>query len=246
MVHDPHACFCSTLDLAPKSAASLVQGKGRAALFKPSHWGSKRILKVGFIGGSEAVRKRVAKHAQQWAATGAGLQFYFWTDAKTGAEADAADIRVSFNRDGRSWSYLGTDATLPEFAGQPTMNLGWLTETLPEEQAQSVILHEFGHALGLIHEHQNPHKKIDWDEDAVIADLSGPPNNWDRKRILSNMFKAYDPKLLFATKVDAQSIMMYPIKASWTKNGFSVGFNVTLSSDDKRLIKEAYPSIGGV
>ena len=52
-----------------------------------------------------------------------------------------------------------------------------------------MILHEFGHALGLIHEHQNPIQAIDWNKPAVIADLSGPPNNWDRDTIEHNMFE---------------------------------------------------------
>ena len=36
------------------------------------------------------------------------------------------------------------------------MNYGWIDADSPEEELRSVVLHEFGHALGLIHEHQNP------------------------------------------------------------------------------------------
>jgi hypothetical protein len=50
----------------------------------------------------------------------------------------------------------------------------------PRDDAACV--HEFGHALGLIHEHQNPNRAIQWNRDAVINDLQGPPNNWDLKQ----------------------------------------------------------------
>jgi serralysin len=242
MEHDPASCFCAALDVRPEGGAGVMKGKGRAALLKATHWGDHRQLTVGFYGGSDAVRQRVVRHAQEWTRSGAGVKFHFW--ASTNADPATADIRVSFVQNGRSWSYLGTDARRPELRGKPTMNLGWLTESLSEERARAVILHEFGHALGLIHEHQNPHDQIDWDTDAVIADLSGPPNNWDRQTILSNMFKAYDTAALVATDVDENSIMMYPIKASWTKSGFSVGFNSQLSEHDKSLIKAAYPPLG--
>ncbi len=78
-----------------------------------------------------------------------------------------------------------------------------------------MILHEFGHALGLIHEHQNPLGTIKWNKPAVVHDLSGPPNNWDQATIDHNMFEAYPAAEIDGTKLDKTSIMMYPIPASW-------------------------------
>jgi hypothetical protein len=105
----------------------------------------------------------------------------------------------------------------------------------------SVVLHEFGHALGLIHEHQNPKNAIKWNKPAVIQDLSGPPNNWDTAKIQHNMFDNYDPAKVTATTVDSQSIMMYPIPKTWTLDGFSAGLNRDLSPTDKQLIHRVYP-----
>ena len=103
-----------------------------------------------------------------------------------------------------------------------------------------MVLHEFGHALGLIHEHQNPNRPIAWNRAAVIADLSGPPNEWDLPTIENNIFKRYDPTELSSTPVDPQSIMMYPIPAAWTTDGFSAALNRELSGTDKEFIREAY------
>ena len=48
------------------------------------------------------------------------------------------------------------------------MNYGWLTPESAQDEVRRVVLHEFGHALGLIHEHQNPKGGgIEWNRDAV-------------------------------------------------------------------------------
>ena len=114
--------------------------------------------------------------------------------------AIGSDIRVNFSQRG-SWSYIGTDATqipLESF----TMNLGFVDK--------ATVLHEFGHALGLIHEHQSPFRGgYEWDKEAVIRALSGPPNYWDRERIENNIFKRYKKRKLRGTRYDTKSIMHY-------------------------------------
>jgi serralysin len=150
------------------------------------------------------------------------------------------DIRIAFEQGNGSWSYLGTmcrDIDKPK----PTMNYGWLTPSSDEAELRRVVLHEFGHAIGLIHEHQNPKGGIKWNRPAVIKDLSGPPNRWDEATIESNMFRYYPPTDVIATDVDAKSIMMYPIPKAWTLDGFSSGFNGELSDNDKALIQGVYP-----
>ena len=48
------------------------------------------------------------------------------------------------------------------------MNLALRGEQYPDR----VILHEFGHALALVHEHQNSALSIQWNETAVIEELT--------------------------------------------------------------------------
>jgi len=44
------------------------------------------------------------------------------------------------------------------------MNYGWLRDDTQDEEYSRVVLHEFGHALGCIHEHQQPKFGRVWDK----------------------------------------------------------------------------------
>jgi serralysin len=209
------------------------EGKPKAALLNQFKWQPGTEVRVRFLEGDTGLQKRVAGVAQEW--TGpqmANLSLKF-------VDGGDADVRIAFEQGNGSWSYLGTMCQqIP--ARKPTMNYGWLVPDSDDDELRRVVLHEFGHALGLIHEHQNPNRPIAWNRAAVVADLSGPPNDWDLPTIENNIFKRYDPAELSSTPVDPQSIMMYPIPAAWTTDGFSAALNRELSGTDKEFIREAY------
>jgi serralysin len=229
-----HFCMCPTpADLSPEDKKRLAFH--RAALLKSAKWNPGDVITARFLEGDPALQARVKAVALEW--TGPRMANLTLDFRKTGP----TDIRIAFRQGNGSWSYLGTMCRQIAPESEPTMNYGWLTPHSSEDEVRRVVLHEFGHALGLIHEHQNPNGGIPWNEDAVRHDLSGPPNNWDPATIDNNMFKFYPETDLVATDVDAYSIMMYPIPASWTTNGFSAGFNSELSATDKTLIRSVYP-----
>jgi hypothetical protein len=155
-----------------------------AAVLRSKLWNPGRTLRVRFMDGLPEVRAKVQQYANQWTQY-ANIIFDFGDDPD-------AEIRISFQQTG-SWSALGTDALVEEYflKNQPTMNFGWLVPGLPEKEYSSVVLHEFGHALGMIHEHQSPAGGIQWNESVVIKDLSGPPNHWDVTTIRMNVFDRY-------------------------------------------------------
>jgi serralysin len=205
----------------------------RAALLDAARWPTGTTISIKFLEGDAGLQQRVKDVANGWTSL-ANLGFDF-------RNAGDTDMRIAFQQGKGSWSYLGTVCRqIPQ--DEPTMNYGWLTPDSPDDVLRRVVLHEFGHALGLIHEHQNPQGGIQWNRDAVIRDLSGPPNNWSLETIEFNIFQRNSLSEVTATSVDKASIMMYVIPQSWTLDGFSSDLNSELSVQDKEFIRTAYPS----
>lgn len=193
-------------------------------------WPNGSTLRVAFLEGDPAVIKRVQPIIEEWSQY-ANIQFQFVNDPK-------AEIRVSFDRRTGSWSYVGVDCLLPWLQGKPTLNLGWLKPNTAQAEYNRVVLHEFGHALGLIHEHLSPTATIPWDEAKVIAYYKRT-QGWTEAYVRSNLLnKTHVDKF---TPFDPQSIMLYAIDKSLTKDGSSTDWNTELSEKDKSFIAECYP-----
>lgn len=203
-------------------------------------WRPGQTLRIRFLDGSSVQRERTEAHASKWLAH-ANLKF----DFKGGA---GAEIRVSFTFDpGSSWSSVGTDALSPHNTkSEPTMNFGWLDDDTSDLEYARVVIHEFGHALGCIHEHENPKGGIVWNKPAVYKAFSGPPNHWTKEEIDFNVLDRYSEDQINGTKFDPKSIMLYAFAPSLilapkalAKTGTRE--NSRLSAGDKRYIKKMYP-----
>ncbi len=204
----------------------------RAFVLAKKIWKPGRTLRVRFMGGTPQVQEKVRKYANEWSKH-IGIKFNF------GDYADA-EIRIAFVKDG-SWSYIGTDA-LAISKAQPTMNYGWFDKPLSEDEYSRVIIHEFGHALGMPHEHSHPENGIPWNKEAVYRYYEGPPNNWSRAQVDNNLFAKYDKSITKASKFDRESIMLYPIPKEFVNDQkFAVGMNTKLSETDKKFMAKVYP-----
>ena len=194
-------------------------------------WQPGRVLRARFLDGDAMVQQRLQPFALEWSKF-AGITFVFGNDPD-------AEIRISF-KDRGSWSYIGTDClSIPKT--QATMNFGWLTRTTSDEEYSRVVTHEFGHALGCIHEHQNPSTNIPWDKPKVYAFYAGPPNNWSHDQVDINLFETYSRDQTQFSRFDPKSIMLYPIPNDFTIGDFQVGWNTVLSDTDKSFIAALYP-----
>ncbi|MES1172372.1 MAG: pre-peptidase C-terminal domain-containing protein [Bacteroidota bacterium] len=228
----PKICFDRLLpgDLVRPHAAPLrmAGGRQRAIALAKKEWVNGSTIHIGFLGGTAEQQQMVRSIAPEWTEH-ANLRFEFTDDPR-------AEIRVSFDPDDGAWSYIGTDnSNIPLQAA--TLNLGW--------QDKAVILHEFGHMIGLAHEHQNPEGGLIWNEEVVIRDLSGPPNRWDLATIRHNVLDKYSVDQIMGTEFDPASIMLYAFPDEWTKNPGGTHENVELSRQDKAFISGArmYPRV---
>lgn len=209
----------------------LVSGAGQGVFDFNNKWTPGITISVSFVDGSDWQKSEVKQYAPIWCQY-ANVKFNF-LDNGTG------DVRISFDPNKGSYSFIGVDIK-NRLPSQETMNLGWINNTKTEDQLKGVILHEFGHTLGLLHEHMNPLSNIRWNKPVVYAYYM-QYDGWDKAMVDKQVFdrysvsqtnKSYDPK----------SIMHYPIPASFTLDGYSIGENDDLSDDDKKLVAELYPS----
>lgn len=194
-------------------------------------WQPGQELRVRFLDGSKALHERVKKHAGSWLEH-ANLAFTF------GKFADA-EIRVSFVGDGY-WSVIGTDA-MDEPGDLPTMQLGGFDAKSDDVVLRRTVLHEFGHAIGCVHEQASPAYSIPWDEEKVYEHYA-LWQGWDRKKTYENVLFRYSRKDTRYTQHDPHSIMQYPVQKALTRGGFEIPWNNDLSELDKAFIAKMYPA----
>ena len=197
-------------------------------------WENGKKLKVKFLGGTTFLQQNVITSAKSWE-TFANIEFEFVTRGD-------AEIRVAFISGRGSWSYIGTDALNITNQSEPTMNFGWFDDQTTTFEFDRTVIHEFGHCLGCIHEHQSPAASIDWNIPAVYdyyQNTQIPP--WDKATVDRNIFAKYTAGEVTNSNFDNKSIMLYPIPIDFTNDGFSVGMNNMISKQDSLFISQRYP-----
>lgn len=219
-----HAQICKEVHLDGVTAP-------RGAVINSVKWPKGSVITVRLYGGTTKVRQKVEEYAKEWS-NYANITFKFVTRG-------TAQIRVTFTPGG-SYSYLGT-AALRRPSDAETMNFGWFDDNTSDAEFSRTTIHEFGHALGMIHEHQNPVASIPWDSTAVYAYYKGAPNYWDTTKVNTNLFDKYSATQTQYSAYDPKSIMHYSVSSALTTNGFSVGYNNVLSDTDKAFIAQVYP-----
>jgi hypothetical protein len=204
----------------------------RAAVEILRLWDNDRTLRVRFLDGEAVVQEKIAAIAKEWEQH-VNLRLEFVRDG-------AAEIRISFRDAGFSWSTVGTDA-LSRPRAAATMNYGWLKPNTAVREYRRVVLHEFGHALGMIHEHNNPDAagRIPWDKPKVYDYYAR--QGWSREDVDHNLFAVYDRDQTNFTEFDPTSIMQYAVPDELTVGSFAIGWNTELSQHDKDFMRRQYP-----
>ena len=153
-------------------------------------------------------------------------------------DKNPADIRIEFGWNKGSRSSYGKDAKKITDPKEQTITYSWFDV--------SSIMHEFGHALGLLHEHQNPKgNNINWDEEKVYK-WAEENYGWNKTTVDRQLLLRYGESLYDvenSSVFDPDSIMLYTYPAELTRdNKESIGGPRLSPTDVEYLIKVYTPT----
>jgi hypothetical protein len=164
-------------------------------------------LDVHFMNGPKSDHRKVERIASEWTdkALGERVRFRF------GRPRAASQIRILVDPNKGYSSKVGRD-NLGVPKNQPTMHLA--------DAEHRPVLHEFGHVLGLRHEHHHPASGIVWNKPVVYRELK-QQFGWSKAMVDSNIFERFTQDFSCGGEAfDKNSVMIYEIPKRWTKNGF--------------------------
>jgi len=151
-------------------------------------------------------------------------------------------IRISFRHAGYS-SYIGRDLLLID-VGTPTMVLENLDLALPLSPLnKGRVVHEFMHALGVMHEHQHPDAGC---ENEILWSVIQEQWKWTDKQMETNFRQIVRTDAIHTTPYDKDSLMHYQLDARFLRSGersscHSSALRTAMSEGDRKLLEETYP-----
>ncbi|WP_109511189.1 matrixin family metalloprotease [Pseudomonas ovata] len=223
------------IDPTDEADATQAPGQPRLLIAFNKYWARGRTLTIRFLQDPpDFITGPIIAAANQWLAH-ANLKFDFVAHGPS-------DIRIGFNEH-LNWSELGTDALLIA-QDQPTMELNvrelFDDKIQPLPELPRIVLHEFGHALGAVHEHQHPRANIPWNIPLLTALLKQV--GYSEALIQKNFLEHYEAADFKHAAYDRDSVMHFDIPNGLTLGDFEVlNIGKTLSAGDIQMMRSVYP-----
>lgn len=247
---EPHL-FTPILD-----AALAEGGSGWVPVDKT--WGPGTTIRVCFQNGSPDLNRLVAGHARAWNEVGADVRLDFGpaNNPRVCSPGSVEPIRVAFNSVRANKSAYGRDALIGQRPytswgaavwNQPSLHLD--VNDIRDVFGRGLIIHEFGHALGMYHEHQKPieagcESEFNWPR---VYEMTWRSNRWSRTDTDDQLRPVYfDNRPVVQTSgIDRNSVMLYPMPASTflrgTESHCYTRFPANeISADDALLLRYVY------
>lgn len=201
----------------------------RGVAFPSDLWPQNSTIKISMSGMTPEQEQFTKNNINKWAPH-VNLKFEFTNEAN-------ADVRIAGNNTAYAGSSkVGKNSKTPP-TDAPSMSIGF-ANGLGEKTAGQVI-HEFGHALGLKHEHQHPDRTLDFNKKTVYKhyeSLGKPRSDGD-----SQMLNTFNPDKIYSSEYDQRSIMHYPFPGNFLNNNTPTPENNELSATDIQFISRMYP-----
>ncbi len=238
--------------LVPSEAKGLLARQVRGVVARAVTWSPGQTIKVCFRSGTRGAHERVIRVAREWMQY-ANVAFDFQENGAPRQCKGGEDIKIDFVDNRGWWSAYGTISRQRD----PSMNLQFFGvdtprhtngQPAPELELRRIILHEFGHALGMMHEHQSPVAECDSEINWDAAYQMGVKLGWDKEMVHAQMRQLTNLEEFNRTAVDRKSIMHYSLAPELFKLGRNskcwVPDNNDLSEQDRSFIASVYPRDG--
>ena len=195
-------------------------------------WPTGQVITVGFLNGTTEQKVTVLSIAKEWEKHG---NILFEAE-----DYEKAMVRIMFAFGPANFTYIGNDI-LKVDSGDFTMQLDQSIFGKNRSQLRKVVLHQFGHVLGMVHEFNPPGQGALWDKAEVSKDFRKA--GWSANDIQLNLFGLYTHRITNGWFFDRASIMHLSIALRHLNGGTPAFYNDNISEGDIAWIASRYPFV---